>query len=235
MSSPRARLVADTAIALLAERGMRGLTHRAVDAAAGLPPGSASNLARTRAALLELTLTRLTELERDRFGGLDGAAPGGSPGASRDAIAGGLARVLHDQLTGDRRRATLARYELALEATRRPGLRVIYDEAGRGFRRAACALMAAAGSPDPDAHGLRLVAFAEGLMFDAIAGAGPEPGPGELHAAVAGYLAGVLPPEGPERAPGAAGKSVATGGGAGQSDSCGRRNARPEETGRGRS
>ncbi|MGP4028130.1 TetR/AcrR family transcriptional regulator [Actinomadura sp. 3N407] len=200
MTSPRARLVADTAIALLAERGMRGLTHRAVDAAAGLPPGSASNLARTRAALLELTLTRLTELERGQFADLDGT-DGASPGASRDALADGLARVLHAQLTGDRRRATLARYELALEATRRPELRVIYDEAGRGFRRAACALMAAAGSPDPAAHGPRLVAFAEGLMFDAIAGAGPEPGPGELRAAVAGYLAGVQPRARPDTAP----------------------------------
>lgn len=33
----RADLVADTALALLAERGMRGLTHRAVDETAGLP------------------------------------------------------------------------------------------------------------------------------------------------------------------------------------------------------
>lgn len=192
MTSPRARLVADTAIALLAERGMRGLTHRAVDEAAGLPPGSASNLARTRAALLELTLTRLTDLERGRFTG-----PAGPAGGSREAIADGLGRALHAQLSGDRRRATLARYELALEATRRPGLRAIYDEAGRGFRGAACALMAAAGSPDPAAHGLRLVAFAEGLMFDAIAGAGPEPGREELRAAMAAFLAGVLPAPAP--------------------------------------
>ncbi|TDC76151.1 TetR family transcriptional regulator C-terminal domain-containing protein [Actinomadura sp. 7K507] len=194
MISPRARLVADTAIALLAERGMRGLTHRAVDAAAGLPPGSASNLARTRAALLELTLTRLTELERDHFAGAAGAPA--SRGVSREDAAAGLARLLRAQLTGDRRRATVARYELALEATRRPELRVIYDEAGRGFRRIARALMAAAGSPDPDTHGVRLVAFAEGLMFDAIAGAGPEPGPDELRAAIAGYLDGVLPAPG---------------------------------------
>ncbi|NVI88757.1 TetR family transcriptional regulator C-terminal domain-containing protein [Actinomadura sp. BRA 177] len=169
---------------------MRGLTHRAVDEAAGLPPGSASNIARTRAALLELTLARLTEVERDRFTGA-AAAPAG---ASREALAGGLADVLHLQLTAGRAH-TLARYELALEATRRPELRVIYDAAGRGFRDAARALLAAAGSPDPDAHGQGLVAFAEGLMFDAIAGAGAEPSPGRLRALVAAYLAGVLPGE----------------------------------------
>ncbi len=42
----------DAAICVLGESGIRGLTHRAVDAAAGLPAGSASNLFRTRDALL---------------------------------------------------------------------------------------------------------------------------------------------------------------------------------------
>ncbi|MFC7648743.1 TetR/AcrR family transcriptional regulator [Streptosporangium lutulentum] len=65
MKPQRAELIAETAVTLLAERGMRGLTHRAVDEAAGLPPGSTSNLARTRSALLELTLARLTEVESD--------------------------------------------------------------------------------------------------------------------------------------------------------------------------
>jgi len=62
MSTPRAALIADTAIALIAERGLRGLTHRAVDEAAGLPSGSTSNLARTRAALLETALARIADL-----------------------------------------------------------------------------------------------------------------------------------------------------------------------------
>jgi hypothetical protein len=43
--------------------GLRRLTHRAVDQAAGLPPGTTSNYARTRAALLTLTLTRIAELD----------------------------------------------------------------------------------------------------------------------------------------------------------------------------
>ncbi|MEU5991645.1 TetR family transcriptional regulator C-terminal domain-containing protein [Spirillospora sp. NPDC047418] len=193
MSSPRARLVADTALALLADRGMRGLTHRAVDAAAGLPPGSASNLARTRAALLELALARLTELEEGRFTGTGAGAP---PGLSRDALAGRLAGVLHLQLTAGRAH-TLARYELALEATRRPELRAVYDAAGRRFRDAARALLAAAGSADPAAHAQGLVALAEGLMFDAVAGAGADPSPERLRATVAAYLAGVLPREEP--------------------------------------
>ncbi|WP_406312679.1 TetR/AcrR family transcriptional regulator [Streptosporangium sp. NBC_01639] len=217
MKSPRAEVVAEAAVTLLAERGMRGLTHRAVDEAAGLPPGSASNLARTRLALLELALERLTELEIAVFDPLAGAGgrvateaglgeqvvPGAGlaeqvvPGAglaeqvALGALAEMTARMLWVQLTVDRRR-TVARYELALEATRRPELRKIYDEAGARFRALAVELLAAAGSADPVRHGRQLVAFGEGVMFDAIAGAGTEPTPDDLRRGVEELLRGML-------------------------------------------
>ncbi|MEO3794355.1 TetR family transcriptional regulator C-terminal domain-containing protein [Nonomuraea sp. B10E15] len=192
----RSELVADTAITLLAERGMRGLTHRAVDEAAGLPPGSTSNLARTRAALLELTLSRLTELEIRALGPAYTTARNGTLGAQAD-MADTVAEGLHIQIR-DRRRA-LARYELALEATRRPELREIYDAAGSRFRDPAVALLAAQGSRDPVRHARQLVAFSEGLMFDAIVGAGGTPTFEELRQAVEDFLAGMLgrPSRGP--------------------------------------
>ncbi|MEU7740046.1 TetR family transcriptional regulator C-terminal domain-containing protein [Nonomuraea sp. NPDC049158] len=198
----RSETVADTAITLLAERGMRGLTHRAVDEAAGLPPGSTSNLARTRAALLELTLSRLTDLEVQalapvyRLQGanaatdpLQGANAATDPFLESD-LPGLVAEALHVQLA-DRRR-TLARYELALEATRRPELRKIYDEAGRRFRDPVTGLLGALGSPDPVRHGRQLVAFGEGIMFDAIAGAGTVPSLDDLREAVRDLLRGML-------------------------------------------
>ncbi|WP_405140921.1 TetR/AcrR family transcriptional regulator [Sphaerisporangium sp. NBC_01403] len=210
----REELVAETAITLLVERGMRGLTHRAVDEAAGLPQGSTSNLARTRAALLALTLARLTALEEGYFtavpstavpsagdpsaGGPDtggSEAHGGAYGAygayGPDALAGLMARLLFTQLT-DGRRTTIARYELALEATRRPELRKVYDEAGRRFREVATAVLAAAGSADPVRHGRQLVAFGEGVLFDAVAGAGAVPGLEELRDGMRELLRGML-------------------------------------------
>ncbi|MEU7983321.1 TetR/AcrR family transcriptional regulator [Streptosporangium canum] len=211
MKSQRAELVAETAITLLAERGMRGLTHRAVDETAGLPPGSTSNLARTRSALLELTLERLAELEVAAFEEIFGAAGpdrpdavGGPDGPSRpdrpdelgglgalDALTEMTARVLWAQLTVDRRR-TVARYELALEATRRPELRKVYDEVGSRFRDPAAALLAAAGSPDPVRHGRQMVAFSEGVMFDAIVGAGVQPTLDDLRLGIGELLKGML-------------------------------------------
>lgn len=61
--SDRRTLLADAAIALVAEAGMRGLTHRAVDARAGLPLGTTSAYLRTRLALIEAIVARIAELD----------------------------------------------------------------------------------------------------------------------------------------------------------------------------
>lgn len=161
----RADLIADTALALLAERGMRGLTHRAVDEAAGLPQGSASNLARTRLALLELTVRRLADREARVLAPHEMPAPEDE----RGALAEGLALATHRSLTRNRK-LTLARYELALEATRRPELRQYFDAAGARFRDQLAALLTALGSSDPARHMLSLVAWLDGLMFSCVAG-----------------------------------------------------------------
>lgn len=57
-------LIADTAIAVIADVGVRGLTHRAVDAAASLATGSTSYYARSKAQLVSLTVERLASLLR---------------------------------------------------------------------------------------------------------------------------------------------------------------------------
>ncbi|MFK4541621.1 DNA-binding transcriptional regulator YbjK [Streptomyces tendae] len=161
----RADLVADAALALLAERGMRGLTHRAVDVRAALPQGSTSNVARTRQALLELAVRRLADRE-SRVLALHEMP---DPRAGLAALVDALALATHRALTGNRA-LTLARYELALEATRRPELRAHFDAAGGRFREQLGALVTAMGSTDPDRHVLSLVAWADGLMFSCVAG-----------------------------------------------------------------
>ena len=164
----RAARVGDAAIALLASRGMRGLTHRAVDEAAGLPPGTTSNYARTREALIELALARMGELESQEIGALIAST---GPPADLPGVAEVATKVIVHSVTAARTRM-VARYELALEATRRPRLRAVYDQAGRYYREQAAPLLAAAGSPDPARHARMLIAWCEGIMFDVIAGAG---------------------------------------------------------------
>ena len=50
--SARMELLLDAAVRVVAENGLRGLTHRAVDREAGLPEGSCSAYLRTREALV---------------------------------------------------------------------------------------------------------------------------------------------------------------------------------------
>ncbi|MGW8885396.1 TetR/AcrR family transcriptional regulator [Streptomyces sp. NPDC055749] len=193
----RADLIADTALTLLAERGMRGLTHRAVDERAGLPQGSTSNHARTRQALLEAAVRRLAEQEARLLapGELprpdDGTA---APEAADHAVAG-LAHALHRYLTGHPE-YLICRYELALEATRRPELREFYDAAGRQFREPLVALMTASGSAEPERHALTLAAWGEGMMFSCAVGSygGSVPTEAELRTGLAELLHGMLAP-----------------------------------------
>ncbi|MFI1433949.1 TetR/AcrR family transcriptional regulator [Streptomyces lydicus] len=218
-AASRPQLIADTALRLLAERGMRGLTHRAVDEAAGLPQGSTSNLARTRAALLEAAVGRLAEREaavltpdelprpqRDRPSGAEagaGAASGAGAaagGAEVPALAEALSLALHRYLT-HHRELLLARYELALEATRRPALREVYDRAGRAFREPVVAMLAAAGSAAPERHALSVVAWCDGVLFSCTAGQfhAAVPTRAALRTSCAELLAGMLPGAGASR------------------------------------
>jgi DNA-binding transcriptional regulator YbjK len=79
----RRALIADAAISTLARDGMRGLTHRAVDRAAGLPEGSASYYFRTRQALLQATVERLAELTSTDLQPLPARPPSGARAATR--------------------------------------------------------------------------------------------------------------------------------------------------------
>ncbi|MFI1393975.1 TetR/AcrR family transcriptional regulator [Streptomyces sp. NPDC020681] len=189
-TTSRADLIADAALRLLAERGMRGLTHRAVDETAGLPQGSTSNHARTRQALLETAVRRLAEREAAVLTPEEMPVPRGTP---LDGLVDALALALHRYLTRHRD-LLVARYELALEATRRPELREFYDAAGSRFRNPLNALMAAAGSPEPERHALSLVAWCEGLMFSCAAGSyhAAMPEPAELRTGFTELLRGML-------------------------------------------
>ncbi|UVI37399.1 TetR/AcrR family transcriptional regulator [Brevibacterium spongiae] len=63
----RKDVVTDSAIAVVAEQGVRGLTHRAVDALAELPVGSTSNVYRTRDALITGIMERIGYLNTQQL------------------------------------------------------------------------------------------------------------------------------------------------------------------------
>lgn len=192
MSLPHRRnLIADAAIGTVAVAGLRGLTHRAVDSAAGLPAGSTSYYFRTRSALISACYLRLAELsvaDVERWEAEHGRlAP--------DRAAEALAALLYHWLTAGRERQ-LARFELSLEAARRPELRDDLQTAGLATRSKAADLLAALGAADPASAADMLVAWTDGLLYDRLAGATaatrPAPELTELIPLVRRMLAAVL-------------------------------------------
>ncbi|GGP54949.1 TetR family transcriptional regulator [Streptomyces melanogenes] len=160
-------MIADTAINLVATAGLRGLTHRAVDSAAGLPTGSTSYYFRTRAALIGACYQRLAELD---LGDIEGGGALAAAPPDREAVAAVLARLLHHWLTVGRERQ-LARFELSLEAARNPELAPELHRAGQGARTRAAELLAALGTDRPQEAAELLAAWTDGLLYDRLAGA----------------------------------------------------------------
>lgn len=163
--SARRDLLADTAIALLAERGAHGLTHRAVDAAAGVPTGTTSNFFSSRRALLEAAARRLATgfwSEIERVSALF-EEPTGREGVLRMLV--GLVEAADQQPV---RQCYLARYELTLESGRQPALReILMEERAESSHRGIRAFQKAGLSPT-DTHIEMIGSLLAGLVFDRV-------------------------------------------------------------------
>ncbi|MGW3465775.1 TetR family transcriptional regulator, partial [Streptomyces olivaceoviridis] len=96
MATDRRTLLADTAITVLADSGMRGLTHRAVDRAAQLPPGTTSAYYRTRQALLTALVRRLVVLDQAELEERGAATP---VPRTADELTAGIAALVAQRLT----------------------------------------------------------------------------------------------------------------------------------------
>lgn len=115
----RRAALADAGITVLAEAGARGLTHRAVDASAGTPVGTASNYFPRRDDLVTALVARIAQ----RLEPSPDAVP--RTGATTDR--GLFTAYVHDvvrRLRADPHVA-LALFELRLEAARRPAVAAI--------------------------------------------------------------------------------------------------------------
>jgi DNA-binding transcriptional regulator YbjK len=136
----RRELLCDTAISVLANEGGRGLTHRAIDRAAGVPEGTTKNYFPTRESLLEAAAHRMTELHRVAVERLRDTTPEDvTPSEVSELYPALLRRAVADDPT-----QILAMFELYLEAVRRPGVRdalsrmvVSNAEAGADLHRTA--------------------------------------------------------------------------------------------------
>lgn len=171
INAQRRAVLADAAIELLAEAGVHGVTHRAVERRAELPAGTTSNYFRSREALLVAVVERVVDLH---LAGVDAATTAGGGPRGRGA---GDVEHLTDLLTASlltaattHRQRYLAIFELRIEALRRPALAGALDELVRRATGATAAHHAALGLPVPPERVASLLQLYGGALFTLVSG-----------------------------------------------------------------
>ncbi|WNZ06510.1 TetR family transcriptional regulator C-terminal domain-containing protein [Streptomyces sp. 11x1] len=172
MASDRRTLLADAALDVLADEGIRGLTHRAVDRKAALPPGTTSAYFRTRAALLTGLVTRLVQLDQEELQSMAEQLP---PIRTVEELVDGMVLLTRQRLTGEGRRRSLARYACAVESVRDPELREILVPRENAGREAVRLFLADQGVADAENRTRTLLTCIDGLIFDRLVSGGEVP------------------------------------------------------------
>lgn len=164
----RRTTILDAALEIVGAQGMRGLTHRAVDAAAALPPGSTSNHFRTREALVLGIVERFIIRERAMATG-----PRDDVDPTPDGVATALGRFV-ERAVGPDRAVTLARYAILVETAQNPSLREGMAVGADVVDTWALDLVTRAGSADPERDLGILANYVTGLVLHELALPSPD-------------------------------------------------------------
>jgi DNA-binding transcriptional regulator YbjK len=158
--TPRRREILDAAVEVLADQGLKGLTHRAVDRRAGLSEGSSSAYFRSRESLQHAVAEHVAARLADDVAALADELAGTSDHQMAIDRTGAL---FHRWLA--RPQTLTARLELTLAATRDPGL----AERMRDWREQLVAtvaqMLAESGRAQPAQVAATAVAALDGLLL----------------------------------------------------------------------
>jgi DNA-binding transcriptional regulator YbjK len=145
----------DAALDVLADRGGRGLTHRAVDRAAAVPEGTAKNYFASRDDLLRAAGERCVQVYVQE---LERAMRRPRSRRGRGALVEALTAVMRRAVRA-RRRQLLAYMELQVEAVRRAALRPAIGALARADLEAQAAAHRASGFAPTDSLGRFVLAI----------------------------------------------------------------------------
>ena len=161
-------------IDLLAREGLKGVTHRAVDTAAGLPQGSTSYHYPRKPALLLAAATHLEDLLSKDCADLQ---VGFAQAVTQGGIAAGLAFVGAEVLryTDGARPHYLARLELTLAARRDPALAGVGDRLSAATRRPIAFFLELNFNDTSPAQVEACTGLIDGIMLMHATGQGPRP------------------------------------------------------------
>jgi AcrR family transcriptional regulator len=162
--SSRRELLLDAAIQVLGEQGVRAVTHRAVDAEAGVGAGSTANYFATREALFSAIVERFAQRERANFEEIAARVCPTSPRELGRAL-GELAR----DSAGKHRALTLSRYALLVESANNPTLREQMALTGGRVSSWFATWLRLIGSSDPDHHMHLVGNYLTGLVLHQLA------------------------------------------------------------------
>lgn len=169
----RAVALLDATLRLLGRGGLATVTHRAVEAEAGLPHGSTTYYFKSRQQLVDAAVERLLELDHEQADGMaHEVAMALARGPGRPDYARIATWVTAWLRTG--RTLHLARYELYLAGARRVEIRERIAAGRATFLRLVTPLVVALGSEEPDRDAGLLLAQLDGLMFAELARSGPD-------------------------------------------------------------
>lgn len=165
----RREILLDAAIQVLGERGIRALTHRAVDVEAGVSVGSTTNYFPTRESLLAAIVERFAERERRNFEDLAITVAPTSPAALGRA----LGAAVRDS-TRQHRALTLSRYALLVESANNLALREQMAGTGARVNAWGSTWLRTIGSSDPDRHIQVVGNYVTGLVLHQLAMPDPD-------------------------------------------------------------
>lgn len=157
--SPRLVAILDAGIRVLARGGLRGLTHRAVDAEAGIPEGSTSGYMRTRNALVVGVAERVMEQLEGVIGHVGGQLREGVP---PEAVVAGTTEVFVGWI--NQPELLLARSEISNEATRNPEIAAIMTPGRRRAEEHIAVILEQFGSKDAAAESRVALCAWEGVL-----------------------------------------------------------------------
>ena len=155
----------DATLALIAQGGLEAVTHRAVEAEAGVPHGSTTYYFKTRRQLIDAAVERLAEIDHAAVAGISHEVAmtlaAGRGELDYDRIAAGITAWIRA-----RPDVQLMRYELYLAGARRPEIAARMRESRQLFVRLMVPVAVAAGSPEPERDAEMMLTLLNGLIFD---------------------------------------------------------------------
>ena len=179
--------ILNAAIELLATRGLEGVTHRAVDEAAGLPPGSSTYYFPKKASLLVAASAHLAALlEKD----CDALQVGFAETAAKEGLDAAVNYVAEEVVAYAQtaRHLFLARMELTLAAARREDLAGVDAQLTAAARRPIAFFLRLIAEGREDVPIETCAGLIDGIGLMHATGQGPKPTSDQIAAVVRSIL-----------------------------------------------